>query len=594
MMLERSGMSRLRNFLRQHALLAGMLAVAIPLLVILTLQYNSLRTLERTLPAYRHQVMAEFLSETTGQAMSYFYDQAEKSLKVPAGFIQFRKKGIIQDDRKGEQALRAVSQVAAYFRNHQVRGAQRFFLAVEADYQNEQRSYIFYYDPASQTMQKPAEALPDTPAMLEAQAINVACAAYRIYIRNYMEIVARATGTDRSREYRIVTFPVLEESAEKDKRPGIIAVAGFVMDLDFLRDELLPEIIREQLPRFFPTEFHDAIVARFDWGDVIDEYDSQNHQKLPYPKTEEMGSRRPEFESLRQFQGILWNGSLAIRMRHQTATNWARRNSVINFSLWSLMTLLLLSGIGMALRTASREMKLSQMKSDFVSNVSHELRTPLASIRVFGEFLKSGRITDQRKVREYGGYIEAESSRLTHLINNILDFSRIESGRKTWHFESADLNHLIAETLQTFEVQLRENNFHIDWSPASEKLPQVMMDQGAISQALVNLLDNAVKYSGSARKIQVVLEQIPDAVEISVSDAGIGISSEDQEKVFERFYRVSTGLVHDVKGSGLGLALVRYIVEAHHGSISVKSSPGRGSTFTIRLPLRQEMQANAG
>jgi signal transduction histidine kinase len=231
-------------------------------------------------------------------------------------------------------------------------------------------------------------------------------------------------------------------------------------------------------------------------------------------------------------------------------------------------------------------MKLSQMKADFVSNVSHELRTPLASIRVFGEFLKLGRIKEPLKVHEYGEYIENESRRLTQLINNILDFSKIESGQKTYQFEEARVEHIVADTLKTFDVILEQNGFTINFRKPEKQLPPVVMDSNAIAQALINLLDNAVKYSGNSKEVSVRLGEENGFVTIAVSDRGIGIDREDSGKVFEKFYRVGNCLVHDVKGSGLGLSIVKHIVEAHHGKVTLESEPGNGSTFTIQLPAR--------
>jgi signal transduction histidine kinase len=247
--------------------------------------------------------------------------------------------------------------------------------------------------------------------------------------------------------------------------------------------------------------------------------------------------------------------------------------------------MVLIGGIVMALRAASRAMKLSQMKADFVSNVSHELRTPLASIRVFGEFLKLGRVRESDKIQEYGEYIETESRRLTQLINNILDFSKIESGQKTYHFEETDVGQVVADTLKTFDVVLDQNGFTVNLERPSHPLPQVVIDPEAIAQAFINLLDNAVKYSGDSDEIEVKLAVHGDFITISVIDHGIGIASEEREKVFEKFYRVGNNLVHDVKGSGLGLSIVKHIVEAHHGKVTVESEIGRGSAFIIHLPV---------
>ena len=158
-------------------------------------------------------------------------------------------------------------------------------------------------------------------------------------------------------------------------------------------------------------------------------------------------------------------------------------------------------------------MKLLQMKSDFVSNVSHELRTPLSSIRVFGELLKLGRVTDTESVREFGAYIETECRRLTGLINNILDFSHIESGRKEYQFAPTDLRALIAETVKAYEVRLKHEGFELRL--ATTPTPLVAVDAEAIAQAFVNLLDNAAKYSGSARVIEVRVQSQGEAVTIS-------------------------------------------------------------------------------
>ena len=249
-------------------------------------------------------------------------------------------------------------------------------------------------------------------------------------------------------------------------------------------------------------------------------------------------------------------------------------------------------------------MRLSQMKADFVSNVSHELRTPLASIRVFGEFLKLGRVREPERVREYGEYIETESRRLTQLINNILDFSKIESGQKTYHFARTDVAALVADTLKTFEVRLEQSGFKIQYDPPAHALPLAEswaepwaeswaepwaepwaeIDADALAQALLNLLDNAVKYSGEARVIQVRLGTENGFITMAVSDHGIGIPASERTKVFEKFYRAGDCLVHDVKGSGLGLSIVKHIIEAHRGFVTVTGEVNQGSTFTLHVP----------
>jgi signal transduction histidine kinase len=249
--------------------------------------------------------------------------------------------------------------------------------------------------------------------------------------------------------------------------------------------------------------------------------------------------------------------------------------------------LVLLLAIGLAMQAAWRQERLSQMKSDFVSNVSHELRTPLASIRVFGEYMRLGRVTNPEKVREYGDYIETESRRLTALINNILDFSKIESAEKKYNFVETDLAEVVRQSAAAFETPLRDHDVKVEITLPREPLPMMLVDRGALAQALVNLLDNAIKYSGDSKWVMLAVTTDRDHVRISVRDRGIGIAPCEQKKIFDKFYRVGSSLVHDVKGSGLGLSIVKHIALAHGGEMQVESVPGEGSTFTIVLPRKR-------
>jgi two-component system phosphate regulon sensor histidine kinase PhoR len=260
----------------------------------------------------------------------------------------------------------------------------------------------------------------------------------------------------------------------------------------------------------------------------------------------------------------------------------ARTNFYVNLALATLLAAVLLAGVALAMRTAARAMKLSEMKSDFVSNVSHELRTPLSSIRVFGELMRLGRVHEPAKVREYGEFIECESRRLSRLIDNILDFSRIEAGRKVYRAEDQDLAAVVRDVLGAVDVRLRREGFTVELVTPPDPLPPVSIDAGAIGNALSNLLDNAAKYSGSARRIVVSLRSTGDLVSVAVRDFGIGIAREEHERIFDRFHRVGTGLVHDVKGSGLGLAIVKHLVETHGGRAW---AVGDGDTVTMVFTL---------
>ncbi len=234
-----------------------------------------------------------------------------------------------------------------------------------------------------------------------------------------------------------------------------------------------------------------------------------------------------------------------------------------------------------------REVAVSELKSSFVADVSHELKTPLALIRLFGETLAQGRVQSAEKRQEYYEIITRESTRLTHLINNILDFSRIDAGRKEYKFEPIDVGQVVGRTYNSYRFDLDHNRFehHLEIAPG---LPQVSADADAIAQAVLNLMNNAVKYCDDERYLSVTVT--PDTrrgrhgVLISVRDRGIGIRPEVRRRLFEGFFRASDERVRRQRGAGLGLALVKHIVDAHGGSIDVESRLVKGSAFRIFLP----------
>jgi signal transduction histidine kinase len=576
-------MSKLRRFLKKHVLITCGVAVLIPLTVIFYLQYRMLKTLGETLPAYRTQVLDQHLRGVTDEVMEFYSTHAERALSIPAKDIAFQNGGVIKDNKSRTTSLNAVAKIADHFKQQDFRGARRYFIAVATEYEGEQRGEVFFYDP----LQKAMISDPKSPELV---AINVACASYMVYIRSGSYISPYPLGVDRNPQYRIIAKPVyLPDESRKEVSQKILAVAGMVMDFEFLMKTLLPEAIRNSTVKFLPVEDRDAVVAFRGGGRILALYDGMgNTIAIPAENAE------TEYEAILPFSYIFTSNRLTIRLKYLTVKQWSQRNFFINLSLWTLMTLLLLAAIGLMLRTASREIKLTQMKADFVSNVSHELRTPLASIRVLAELLNLGRVKDPTKVLEYGGYIESEGRRLTQLINNILDFSRIESGGKTYHFETANVKEVITDALEAFSLQLKRNGFVVDFEAPDKILSSVRIDPDAFGLALTNLFDNAIKYSESEKRIGVRLDQNDGFVTIAITDHGVGIPREEQVKIFDKFYRVSTGLVHDVKGSGLGLSLVKHIVEAHHGKITVDSAPGKGSTFTIFLPTNSQPDGNSG
>jgi signal transduction histidine kinase len=246
--------------------------------------------------------------------------------------------------------------------------------------------------------------------------------------------------------------------------------------------------------------------------------------------------------------------------------------------------LVMVIGIILMVRSVIHESEISRLKSEFVSSVSHELKTPLSLIRMFGETLDSGIVTDEKDRRKFYGIIRKESERLTHLINNVLDFSRIDAGVKEYNFREADLVEVVSNSLEAYKFQTSDSGFKIESELPDESII-LKIDKEAIPQVLLNLLNNAVKYSEEEKYIKVKVSKDSTSALISVTDHGVGISKEEQRKIFDKFYRVSTDKTKETPGTGLGLTLSRHIVDAHHGTIEVESEVGRGSTFTVTIPL---------
>ena len=534
-------MERLAGFLRRHTLWVGLVAVMLPLCVMLGLQFVWLKRLQETSAIARRAALGNYL-EAIGTEVSYFYRaSAERGLNL-------------SHEMFGQGRL---DQVAAQWAQKPVKGAARLFVV---DFTQTIYGNYFVYDPVGRR-------LLTYPASDESMAVIAATSPWQLM--SYREVKvegATLAVEERNPEYKVILNPITNDDLR------VVGVVGMILDTDFFRKTLLPSVISKSLPEFFPQGAHEGleVMVRDGTGRLV------------------LGADHPTEPGevvTNAFPFVFTDWTLVLHSHRSSPVRWARANFFINVTLVALLATLLMAGIVLALRTADRAMRLSQMKSDFVSNVSHELRTPLASIRVFAELLRLGRVQAPDKVREYGDYIERESRRLSRLIENILDFARIESGRKTYHFAACDVRAVVESTLQSFGMYLKHNGFALQFVPPAEPLPPVRADGDALGQALHNLLDNAVKYSGDSRSVEVRLGRVGDEVVIEVRDQGVGIAADEQRKIFDRFHRVSTGLVHEVKGSGLGLSLVQHIMQVHGGRVSVASQPGQGSTFTLNLPV---------
>ncbi len=279
----------------------------------------------------------------------------------------------------------------------------------------------------------------------------------------------------------------------------------------------------------------------------------------------------------------LWlipNYELGITLKGRTLSGLIAERTYTNLLIIILMNVIIIGGVIFVYRNIQKEIKLAQIKSDFVSNVSHELRTPLALISMYSETLEMGRVKNDEKREEYYKVISQESNRLSRIVNSILSFSKIESGKRHYNFVKGNLNDIVEQVYDNYKFHLENKGFRFELS-LEKNLPELELDREAVTEAIINLVDNAAKYSDEQKEIELKTLFYHNKPALEVTDHGIGIPKDDQQKIFEKFFRVSTGLVHDTKGTGLGLTIVKHVLDAHKAEIELESKVGKGSTFRI-------------
>lgn len=532
---------------RRYIIWIGLSAIIALLLFNLWSQYRSLTELQTTSPLARQASWRNRLSDVAADLQDFYRERATATLNVSPSTIVPEK----MDDA-----------VEIAFRDAPADGVKRYFLSSPFS-SRPGVVKVTLYDPATRT--KVDERTPDHWA-----AFSASSAFFSLILRDASVDPQQFVFGEDDPDNRVIAMPIVDASSRA------VGVAGMIVDTKHFRKSVLPEALPVALRNHFTEdELDEMTFAVFnERNEVVASTckDSDGSTDVWVPMQLAFSKWRLGAKSLGLPQDQL-----------------AAQNFALNFSLTIFNTLALALGIGFALRAASKEMKISQMKSDFVSNVSHELRTPLSSIRVLGEFLRSGREIEPEKLRKYGEFIETESARLAKLISNILDFAKIESGQRSYEFREGQIEDVVHEALRVYEVRLQQRGFAVDVDLPAAPLPPIALDPDAVTQALSNLIDNAIKYSGNSRQIRIRVWREMASVLVSVTDFGVGIPGDELRKIFERFHRVSTGLVHDVKGSGLGLSLVKHIVEAHGGTITVTSDVGRGSTFTLQFPATPDV-----
>ncbi len=263
----------------------------------------------------------------------------------------------------------------------------------------------------------------------------------------------------------------------------------------------------------------------------------------------------------------------------------ATRRETLDLVLIGTSLGVILSGFLIMLFAVQRERRLNELKSEFISNVSHELKTPLSIISMFGELLSMGRTRSPAQATEYAEIIRRESIRLSRLIDSVLDFAKIERGANVYEFaDDQDLREVVGRALDLSRHRVEQARMELE-ADLADDLPLMRIDTNAMTVAVLNLVDNAIKYAASGKRIQVGLRHTGDGAELEVRDFGPGVPADEREAIFDRFYRSRTVRLKPIRGSGIGLAMVKHIAQAHRGEVGVRpGEDGTGAVFRLWIP----------
>ncbi len=396
------------------------------------------------------------------------------------------------------------------------------------------------------------------------------------------------TETLRGRSYYVQAQLRFEGPA----RERMTSVLAFAVDTEKLRAQHIPAVLRDwmtsvQKPSGFPhleTVVLDENGAKIfathpDHTDNMVPVDERSFAIIFFDK--ELLEFAAPYEQHREIWGL--RTSYGPRPIPEIVSASTRPQQALMIVLAIAMAL----GVFLVAGAAAREVRVAELKSNFVASVSHDLKTPLALIQLFAETLELGRVRTPERAQEYYGIINGEAKKLTRFSENILDFSRMEAGLRPYRMEPADLQESLSKVLSRMETQFSQGHFAVT-TRVEPNLPRVLADEGAAEQAIENLLANAMKYSGEARTIEVDARRADGHIIVSVTDHGIGISRREQGRIFRKFYRVQRELGGGPQGTGLGLAIVEHTMRGHGGFVRVESEPDRGSTFSLHFPIPSE------
>ncbi len=442
--------------------------------------------------------------------------------------------------------------------------------------------------------------LPNLPPVLERKSINTVVVLNEEFITTELlpSLAKRYFSVDGDSEfnlavvrrndpanliYRSSASPSLNDFEKSDAQTSFFKIRLDDADRIMIRSvgsvPLPPEPVSPPAPG--TTSSSTGYAVRVTRADVV----SQNNQLQKVESVEQA------FSLPKHLPGLMSeDGGWRLLVKHRDGSleaavgNVRRRNLAISFGI----LLLLGASVGFIVISSRRAERLAAQQMEFVAGVSHELRTPLAVICSAAENLADGVIDNRDQIKRYGGLIRDEGRRLTGMVEQVLEFAGAQSGRKTYELRPTDLNYVIEDAVAACHLQLVEGGFELEKNVPAD-LPMVNADAAALSRAIQNLLNNAMKYSGDSRWIGLSAESVKtdngEEVQIKVSDRGLGIAPSELSHIFEPFYRGKEVVASQIHGNGLGLSLVKHIVGEHQGRVLVSSNAGQGSQFTLLLPI---------
>jgi len=341
-------------------------------------------------------------------------------------------------------------------------------------------------------------------------------------------------------------------------------IAGVRIDNTYLKDNILADLIRK---------------AGWNADDSLNVTDMSGHIILG---TKMASSNADKITSMFADNFPPWR----IEVSSKQTSTFLFSGIIKSYYFWTILAMMAILGFGIIItgRIIAHEKEILKMKSDFISSVSHEFKTPITSIKALSERLLEGSVKDQNRRSEYYTIISQDAESLSHLVGNILDFSKMEEGKEQYQFEDTDCIAWLEETIRSFFNRTTGRRF-VFQSPETNTIPRIKIDRNAMKLVFNNLLDNAFKFSSEDSEIRVIHKKRGNKLLVKIMDDGIGIPKNEQAKIFEKFYRGKSALDHSITGTGLGLTIVKKIIEDHGGEIQVSSQPGKGSAFMILLPL---------